>query len=312
MRKTKADTTSNKHAYLIMCHTNFDQLMRLLELLDDERNDIYLHIDKKATGYSLEQIRNCVHQSGLTFVRPITVSWGGDSQIKAEIRLLKEATKTYHSYYHLLSGMDLPLKTQDEIHHYFDAHNGRNFVALERNHPHNITKSFMDRLDYYYLFQNKIGRSTDEKSMRLKKRQVKDCYNQKKKSVCRTKNKSITFCKGSNWFSITHTAACYAVKEYRKYRRVFRFTYCADEVYLQTILANSPLRDQIEDDDLRLIDWSKKGTEKFSPYTYRESDYDALIHSAENRLFARKFDDTVDKNIIDKIYSYLQKKQIEH
>ena len=61
MRKTKADTTSNKHAYLIMCHTNFDQLMRLLELLDDERNDIYLHIDKKATG---ELGRGFADQSG--------------------------------------------------------------------------------------------------------------------------------------------------------------------------------------------------------------------------------------------------------
>lgn len=308
----KQSTLSNRHAYLIMCHTNFDQLMLLLELLDDKRNDIYLHIDKKATGYSLEQIRNCVHQSELTFVRPITVSWGGDSQIKAEIRLLKEATKTYHSYYHLLSGMDLPLKTQDEIHRFFAKRNGTDFVAFERNHPHNITKSFMDRLDYYYLFQNKIGRSTDEKSMRLKKRQDKDCYKQKKKGVCRTKNKSITFCKGSNWFSITHAAACYAVKESGKYRRIFRFTYCADEVFLQTILANSPLRDQIEDDDLRLIDWNKRGTEKYSPYTYREADYDMLIHSAENRLFARKFDEKVDKNIINKIYSYLQNEQIEH
>lgn len=36
---------SNKHAMLIMAHTNWGQLTKLLKLLDDERNDIYLHID---------------------------------------------------------------------------------------------------------------------------------------------------------------------------------------------------------------------------------------------------------------------------
>lgn len=37
-----------KHAYLIMAHTQFEQLGVLLELLDYGENDIYLHIDKKA------------------------------------------------------------------------------------------------------------------------------------------------------------------------------------------------------------------------------------------------------------------------
>ena len=40
--------TQMKHAYMIIAHTNFQQLQTLIDLLDDERNDIYLHIDKKA------------------------------------------------------------------------------------------------------------------------------------------------------------------------------------------------------------------------------------------------------------------------
>lgn len=38
---------NNKHAYLIMAHQNFEQLAILLELLDDIRNDIFIHVDKK-------------------------------------------------------------------------------------------------------------------------------------------------------------------------------------------------------------------------------------------------------------------------
>ena len=41
-----------KHAYLIMAHNNPYILKKLLNLIDDKRNDIYLHIDK-SQNYSM-------------------------------------------------------------------------------------------------------------------------------------------------------------------------------------------------------------------------------------------------------------------
>lgn len=38
-----------KFAYLIIAHTRFDQVEKLLKLLDDERNDLYIHIDQKVS-----------------------------------------------------------------------------------------------------------------------------------------------------------------------------------------------------------------------------------------------------------------------
>lgn len=38
----------DKHAYCIMAHHNWNQLQLLVDLIDDERNDIFLHIDKKS------------------------------------------------------------------------------------------------------------------------------------------------------------------------------------------------------------------------------------------------------------------------
>ena len=49
---------------------------------------------------------------------------------------------------------------------------------------------------------------------------------------------------------------------------------------------------------MRKIDW-----ERGNPYVWHEKDYDELINS--EYLFARKFDENVDKNIIDKIYGKL-------
>ena len=42
-----------KHAYLIMAHHEFEVLGKLVQALDDERNDIYIHFDKKVKNYPL-------------------------------------------------------------------------------------------------------------------------------------------------------------------------------------------------------------------------------------------------------------------
>ncbi len=39
---------TDKHAYCIMAHSNWEQLQILVDAIDDERNDIFLHIDAKA------------------------------------------------------------------------------------------------------------------------------------------------------------------------------------------------------------------------------------------------------------------------
>ena len=110
-----------KHAYLIMAYNNPNQLTKLLKLIDDPRNDIFLHIDSKSS-LSPDSFSKCVDSSNIYCVTQIPVYWADYSQVEAEYILLKAALNSdaSYSYYHLLSGMDLPIKTQDEIHAYFD------------------------------------------------------------------------------------------------------------------------------------------------------------------------------------------------
>ena len=51
----------------------------------------------------------------------------------------------------------------------------------------------------------------------------------------------------------------------------------------------------------RCIDW-KRGR----PYVWKEDDFDYLINSQS--LFARKFDVNIDKEIVDKIFGFIQTK----
>ena len=67
----------DRHAYLIMCHNNFKILQMLLSAIDDDRNDIYVHVDKKAVDVPFEKIKKSVCRSNLTLVDRLDVNWGG-------------------------------------------------------------------------------------------------------------------------------------------------------------------------------------------------------------------------------------------
>ena len=67
-----------KHAYLIMAHNNFYCLEKLLLLLDDSRNDIYLHIDKKIKDFDFDYFQNlCVNANVIFPKKRINVTWEG-------------------------------------------------------------------------------------------------------------------------------------------------------------------------------------------------------------------------------------------
>ena len=93
-----------RHAYLIIAHNQWDLLFILMHLIDDERNDIYLHIDKKAKDVPLEELRSCTKLSRITIVDRIPVYRGTYSLFDAEMILMKAALegKDNYSYFHLL------------------------------------------------------------------------------------------------------------------------------------------------------------------------------------------------------------------
>lgn len=99
-------------------------------MLDDGRNDIYLHIDKKVVLGPLEQDLFRLAKARLFVLEQrLDVRWGDISVVKAELLLLETASmKGPYDYYHLLSGVDLPIKSQDYIHRFFEKNKGYEFV----------------------------------------------------------------------------------------------------------------------------------------------------------------------------------------
>lgn len=284
-----------KHAYLILAHTNPNQLRTLLSLIDDERNDIFLHIDAKSKIIPSE-FEGCCHHSTLAFVKREKLSWGGVSIVRAEMNLLKEAVKEPHAYYHLLSGMDLPIKSIDCIFNFFEENDGKEFLDCWEMREHTLK-----RVQYFTLFPegNRFF--------------LTNWLNHVGKAIlaalgCKM-NAEVQFRQASQWFSITDGFARFIVDNADWVEKTFRHASICDEIVIPTLLEKSPFKDNlyvpqravnhnITLGNMRLIDWSR-GESIRHPWVFTSQDFEMLIRAPQ--LWARKFDERVDSEIIEMI-----------
>lgn len=282
------------HAYLIMVHEKPDFLRLLLQRIDNPNNDIYIHIDSKALGFDETEVISWTSYSKIYFIKSQSVTWGAYSQIEVEINLLKEAILLEHEYYHLLSGIDFPLKKPNEIITFFEQNKGKEFIQFQNK---KLSEKNFNRVKYFYPFQEYIGK----KKNFLWIMQKLLVSLQKIFQLDRTK-KNTAFCQyqmGANWFSITHELAEYVVSKKIDIKNTFKHTINGDELFLQTIVVNSkfinnlyhPDFDNSTESNSRFVKW-----ENDTPVVLNENYYDRLKTGEE--CFARKFNKDKSGNLI--------------
>lgn len=288
-----------RHAYLIIAHNQFELLQTLIACLDDARNDIFIHLDSKAGDVETAPFYAQAKKSGLHFVENrVDVRWGAFSLVECELRLLEAALPGKYAYYHLMSGVDLPLKSQTEIHRYFEAHEGREFVHFEA--PVLDKKSYR-RVAKYNFFGSRNKSIWEKVAYRV--------LMFLELPIDRTRRSGLTYQKGAQWFSITHALASYIASQRAKIEKQFKYTLCGDEMFLQTLVASSDFIKQVSPENFcnnyatvrYCIDWQRG-----NPYEYRLSDYDELMASGMH--FARKFNWNADKEIVLKIKETVTRK----
>ena len=290
-----------KNAFLVIAHNEWSILKKLLELLDHPQNDIYLHIDKKAGEINEKEFAQVLQHSKLYFVERMSIAWGGDSQVWCEYRLLEEATKRKYEYYHLLSGVDMPIKDIHYINKYFEDNKGKEFLRFDSEYSTDSKE--VNKVKYYYLWQNKIGNGNPKtlRVMFLKVLQKCSVIMQKIIGINRVNKKGIEFQKGSNWFDITHDCAMYVVDNRKLIEKHFAKTLCGDEFLIQSLICSSPYKNNISTERVRYVDWNRG-----KPYVFESKDYEELL--AVPSLFARKFSTQKDAEIIERIYYCLKTK----
>ena len=257
-----------KHAYLIQAHNDFYILERLIKLIDYENNDIYIHIDKKVKKFNFKYYKNLTKKSNVYFTKRIDVRWGSYKQIKSELILFEAAYQKHYDYYHLISGIDLIIKGQKEIHTFFEKNKGKEFITFDCHDK--AKKSTVDRIRYYHLFTNNM-RSQNKVIFKISNSLHTRLFNLQKKIGFKRKI-PFEIRKGANWVSITDNLVGYILKNKKVVKKYFSKSYCADELFIQTLVYNSDFYKNVyskKDDDYngskRLIDWNRG-----MPYTFRE------------------------------------------
>lgn len=297
-----------RHAILITTHDNVEISKNLLSLYDDKNIDFYFLIDKKAKSYNEEVLKDICKKSNVYFVPKINIYWGSFSQIQAEYILLENAVKKSYDYYHLISGCDIPLYTKYEFFDFFEQNKGKEFVEYS---PKEIAEKnkVQDRIKYYYVFMESVREKSAIK--RKPKTFLREFFLklQKLLKIDRTKGKEFQY--GSNWFDITDDFAKYILKNKPWVIKHFKKTCCADELFLQTLLFNSPFysnnyyclneKNRILQRN-RYTDWTRG-----QPYTFKKEDYNEIINIKES-LFIRKFNYKNDAEIVNKLFDWLRKK----
>jgi len=312
---------------MIMAHNHFKTLKLLVQALDHPNHDIYIHVDKKAGSFDPALISATCKHASISFIPRRCANWGGYSLVDITMSLLRTAVQKEHGYYHLLSGADMPLAPSNEIDAFFEAHQGFEFISfwVFRNSIQEST--FLDRMRYYYyICDSFLTRWTFLEKVNIKNivLHIKNPWSntvrgldtklllplQKRLGVDRVKKSQLTFRKGSQWFSITHDFATYLLTQEKVIQEFAKYSSCPDECFVQTIAYNSEFRSRIYDltpsqcstkSSMREIDWSSPSSP--NPRIFTSEDYQRLMDSG--MLFARKFDESKDFDIIRRIYEHI-------
>ena len=283
-----------RQAFLILAHKNIVQLNKLIEQIDNDRTDIIIHIDSKTPKFEVTN----VSKSRVFMIPSMRTNWGGYSLVECELRLIEKALKINdYSFIHLLSGQDLLIKPIDHILSFFDEHIDYNFVHFDK--PEDSLKR-NERIKYYYLFQEYKNRSRKTIWSVLDRGIIEI---QKRIGIDRRRHFQGEFKAGSQWWSIKQDLAEYIVSKRDYIKKHFMFT-MSDEMFVQTLVYNSPFYDTLFMGELndqhanqRLIDF-----ERGHPYLWTIKDVEEIMRS--DLLFARKFDEVIDSEVIDVITKF--------
>ncbi|WP_332854341.1 beta-1,6-N-acetylglucosaminyltransferase [Duganella sp. S19_KUP01_CR8] len=305
-----------KIAYLILAHDQPAQFGRLLAALDAPGVSCFVHIDGKSDE---QPFRAAAGALAPRFVgERVRVNWGGYSQVEAMLRLLRLAhAHGPHDYYLFLSGRDYPLRDNQQIHGYLSQHQGQSFMNF---YPLVDGTDFVAKVRnycYYDLYAHLPGRWLRRVANRLVR--TVSAWLPERRFI-----DGMTPYRGSTSWCLTQPVVDYLIgyidsPASAPYVAFFRSVNCADEIFFQTLVLNSPLRHTLrnyEADVLRrrpgemvnenkvslhYIDWTPG---RGDPAILDERDWPALQQT--DKLFARKFDAAVSAALLARIDSARQ------
>lgn len=286
-----------KQALLITAYKNPPHLINLIDAFDDNYS-MYIHIDNKGE-FTPADIKELQARPNVKFVsQKYKVQWASINHLKAILLLCEEAAKDPDvEYMHTITGHDYPMKSAADISTFMSANKGTLFMDANKLPYEGWYGGGLDRFMYYYPCD--LINIRTPRNYKIKERLIEL---QQKYKLERKYPKCFPsdLYGGLVYWSIPSDAIRYVLDFSRKnpsYLRRFKFTYCSEEAFFQTILMNSPYKEKVSKDNLRFMIWEKRNGN--NPAVLDDTDITAIQNS--NALFARKFEYPVSFGLYEKL-----------
>ncbi len=293
-----------KIVYIILAHKLPEQLVRLVRRLSADETSFLVHVDRK-TDYAIYRRMTDPLNSyqNVHFLERHLCNWGDFGHVEATLDGLRVILEMNLGcdYVILLTGQDYPIKPNNHIRDYLNASNENSFIEYFAL-PSDRWKSEsggLDRLTYWHF--NWRGRRfalRKKGEFRYPLLARLWLHLADKPPIRRSLPKSTSVFGGSAYWCLTRDCIEYVdgfVRKNPRFVNFFRHVLLPEEIFFQTVILNSDFRNRIVNDSLRYIAWSRSP----HPAILSDQDFESLISAP--KLFARKFDMTINSNILDMI-----------
>ncbi len=259
---------------LIHAHKEPELLRRLIGLLASGGAAVYVNLDLKSSidPASLGQQARLVENR-------IDIHWGDFSQVQAVLNALAEIeAREEYDYLLYMSGQDYPVWSVERIAAFLEESRGREFIHFvpAGSGGREWTSS---RYDYWHYAGSSRALAAGFRLLRGAMRAA---------GLKRPVPLGLKPFAGSGWFTISRRCVR-LILEFVAARPEFtdfmRRTEIPDEMFFQTIVLNSPLKDAVTGDNLRYIDWSQKLP---NPKVLEAEDFARI--AASNAMLCRKLE----------------------
>lgn len=272
-------------AYLLLVHRYPKQFKQLFKAIYDPANSYVVHVDSNSgPGLEAEIRRFLTPFESAAMLESKPVLWGGYSLIDAELRGMRKLLEMRNDweFFINLSGQDFPLQSQTAIKAFLIGMRGKEFIRAVDQRL--VRPETMLRVEEYVIERNdRIERG----------------------GASRPFLDGVTPYIGNQWMIVSRQFCEFACHDpaVERFKDFYRNTFIADEGFFQTLMMNTRSHGEMVADDLRMIDWVPDGDIKLRPRTFTIADSAELM--ASHALFARKFDQEVDGDILTLLESWV-------
>jgi len=274
-------------AYLITAYKYPEQLGRLVRRIEREAPGapIFVHVDAKVEQSPF--LVACRGTGAQFTTRRQVVRWGAFSMVRATLTLGEEALGSDATHVVLLSEQCYPIRPVAELEAHMGSSPGRDFVDARQVRTQWPAAAGRFERFYFPDCPPRLARLCMATRRALARigpvRRVPDGYD---------------VYAGSTWWALSREGLEYVLATHRGNRRLrwfFALTSVPEEMYVHTILSNSPRQDGIRPTITYARFDSRVSTEH--PRAWRIDDVAELEKSGA--YIARKFDASVDSAVLD-------------